>query len=118
MISSDYLFAGTRSIHRLVDTGPGSDFHEGAPQVLVVGCGSLLGISRCSMLKVGWSSNTSLLEVDSIGGCSDISPLGGDSLTGADNSEFCLAGAAGVPGRQHGGVLLVLSRLLPGRSEF
>jgi hypothetical protein len=86
--------------------------------VLVAGWGSLLGISRCSMLNIGWSSDTSPLEFDSIGGCSDVFPLGGDSLTGADNSEFCLPGAAGVPGRQHGGVLLVLSRLLPDRSEF
>jgi hypothetical protein len=114
MISS----AGTRSFPRLVDAGTGSDRHEGAPLVLVVGWGSLLGISRCSMLNVGWSSYTSPIPVDSIGGCSDVFPLGGDSLTGADYSEFCLPGAAGVPGSQHGGVLLVLSCLLPDRSEF
>jgi hypothetical protein len=115
VISFDCSLAG-RS--RLVDAGPGSDCHEGAPLVLVVGWGSLLGISRCSILNVGWSSDTSPLEIDSIGGCSDVFPLGGDSLTCADDSEFCLPGAAGVPGRQDDGVLLVLSRLLPDMSEF
>jgi hypothetical protein len=118
MLSSDGSLAGTRSFPRLFDAGPGSDCRDGTPLVLVVGWGSLLGISRCSMLNEGWSLDTSPLAIDSSGGCSDVFPLGGDSLTRADGSEFFLPGAVGVPGRQHGGVLLVLSHLLPDRSEF
>jgi hypothetical protein len=74
MKSSDCLLAGTRSFPRLVDAGPGSDCHEGAPLVLVAGWGSLLGISRRSILNVGLSSDASPRAVDSIGGCSEVFP--------------------------------------------